>query len=597
MRRPDLVRVLFLLAAASFVGGPARAGDAPTAESRVPRLAVLVVVDQLRADFLERFGARLAAYGNDAGFRRLAREGAVFSDCRHRQGGTFTAPGHATIGSGTYPCVHGIVGNEWIVRGRARSEYCVADADATVFGAPGAAGGERVSVKNFRADSLGDAMKFGLFPRPKVVGVSLKDRSAILTSGRRADAAFWVDPRAGGFVSSDRYPAWREGADAAEIRRAVEARLLGFNEGRLPTFSRPWTLDPRAGTAYGEAEDDDRVEEKDKDGRGGAFPHVSSRKEGSLDLAQIETTPAGHDLLVAFVDEMIPLGAEDPAHPRDALERRLALGAVEGETDLLCVSFSSTDIVGHRYGPESQEAADAFVRLDAALGRLLSLLDAKVGKGRWLLGLTADHGAAPIPEWSQRAGLGGGRLGTSAVKAACDAALGEGVYQDAAEGNVYFTPGSFTADGKVDPEARRRLEERAREALLVVPGVWRVYTRTQLLSGAVPDDGPGRGALLSFDPVRSGDVVLQLAPWWLFERGDAGPKTSHGTPWNYDQRVPLMLAGPGVVPGPRPERASVVDLVATFAALLHVTPPAGCEGRPLLEALDPAYRTASNPLR
>lgn len=151
-------------------------------DARPPRLVVVCVVDQLRADFLERFGARLAAQKGE-GFLRLARKGANYADCRHRHGGTFTGPGHASIASGAYPSAHGIVGNQWLVRGRAKPEYCVADERASIFGAPDVTGAEKVSVKNLRGETLGDAMKLGLTPRSRVIAVSLKDRSAILMGG------------------------------------------------------------------------------------------------------------------------------------------------------------------------------------------------------------------------------------------------------------------------------------------------------------------------------------------------------------------------------------------------------------------------------
>ena len=588
MRRSRFLSSLVALVG-TFTTAPARSDDAKP-DGRPPRLVVLCVVDQLRADYLERFGARLARYGGD-GFLRLAREGAVFSDCRHRHGGTFTGPGHATIGTGAYPSVHGIVGNQWLVRGQKEPEYCVHDESASIFGAKDVTGAAKVGVANLRGDTLGDAMKFGLTPRPKVIGVSIKDRGAILLAGRRADAAFWLDPQLGGFVSSGQYGAWREGPDAAAIKTAVESRLMGFNEGRLATFSKVWERDPRAGAGYEEAEDDARPEENEK-GKGNAFPHAPSLPPGARDVKQIETSPSGNELVEAFVEELIPFGPGDAAHARSVDETRLALGAVEGETDLLCVSFSSTDVIGHRYGPESQEAADALVRLDATIGKFLGFLDAKIGKGRWLFALTADHGAAPIPEWSERVGLGGGRLEPETVKKAVEEALSPDSlgFQGVVEGNVYF-------DRISDPDLRRKAEERVRDALIAAPGIWRVYTRTQLLVGQVPDDGPGRGALLSFDPVRSGDVVFQLAPFWMYGAKDANPKATHGTPWSYDQRVPLILFGPGIVPGPRPERASVVDLVATLTALLHVTPPAGSEGRPLLEAIDLDVWKATIPLK
>ncbi len=584
-----VLAVLAVLAIAP--GRVALADDAPPPR---PRLVVLVSVDQFRAAFLERFGARLSRHGRE-GFRRLAREGAWWQDCRHAHSTTTTGPGHAVLGSGTYACVSGIVGNEWWQRGEGgkpgRPVYCVGDAEATVFGAPGAAGAAKVGPANFRAESLGDAMKAGLSPAPRVVSLALKDRSAILLAGRRADAAFWVDVQAGGFVSCDRYAAWN-GPGGAEARAAADARMRAFDAGVLPAFVKTWSMDPAASGAYEEAAEDARPEE----GPGSTFPHEPRHR---LDIAHLETTPEGNDLLLAFLDAMVPLG--EPAAgeaPRGLDAQRLALAVREGATDLLCLAFSSPDYVGHRYGPYSQEAADDVVRMDATLERLLALLDRRVGKGRWWLALCADHGAQAIPEWADRLGLFAGRVSPNDVATAVAKALvargfsasgGSDPVEAVAEAQVYL---SFAG---VAPESRPAVEAAARDACLALPGVLRAYTRAQLLEGAVPDDALGRGALLAFEPSRSGDVVLQLRPGWVF--AGRSPPATHGQPWAADARVPLFLVGPGILPGGRLEPSCPADVAATFSALLHVTPPAGCSGRVLSEAIDLAAWRASSPLR
>ena len=545
---------------------------------------VLVSVDQLRADFLDRFGARLARYGT-RGFRRLLAEGASWADCRYRHGGTFTGPGHATISTGADPRVHGIVGNEWWDRdakgGAGARVYCVADPDAVLFGAPGTAsgGGEKVSSRNLRVDTLGDAMKVGLPGAPRVIGISLKDRSAILLAGKRADAAFWIDPRAGGFVTNTGYAAWSEGGpeEREAMAHAVEGRLRAYAAQRLPSFFVPWTLDPRAGTGYEEAVPDDRPEE----GKGGTFPHGAERPQERLQA--LEASPSGNDVIVDFLEAVVPLGPVRDAGTRAPDEARLALGARDGVTDLLCLSFSSTDKIGHRYGADSQEAADAFVRLDATIERLLRLLDDRVGPGRWWLALTADHGVAPLPEYAARVGLEAGRVTEQDLREALVPALGEAPFAGVTEGNLYFAADAPVRDVEVGALRDRRARI-AREALLRLPGVFRAYTRAQLLEGRVPDDAQGRGALASFDPVRSGDVVVQLRPYWTW--GGPVPGTTHGQPWAYDRRVPLIVLAHGMRAGARPERAEVNDLVATLSALLHVQPPAGCDGRILSEALD-----------
>ena len=578
---------------------PSRVARADEDDSGRPRLVVLVVVDQLGEDLLERMAPRLHANDQAQGFRRLAREGAWWTDCRLRLSSTSTAAGHATIASGAYPCVHGIVGNRWWERGPAgqagHDVYCVADPAAQVFGAAEAAtAAQRSGPANLRGESIGDALKASLPLAPRVVSVSLKDRAAILLAGRRADACFWLDTRAGGFVACDRFAAFREGSDEqrAGLRKAVEGRLLEFNRTRLGEFVREWTLEEHAPLGYDEAADDARPEE----GEDAAFPHGPLLPD---DVAFAEASPAGNDMLVAFLDALVPLGPAEGGKPRDASGERLALGGRAGATDLLCVSFSSPDLVGRRYGPESQEAADDFVRLDRTLERLLALLDRKVGRGRWLLALTSDHGAAPLPEAAARDGLDAGRVTSAQVVAAVERALasaapaGEDPSARVAgveDGNVYLSVGKALGDA-----GRAGVEATVRSALLEVPGVWRAYTRTQLLDGRVPDDAPGRGAVHSFDASRSGDVVFQLRPHWVL--AGPSPGTASGQPWAYDSRVPLFLLGPGVRACPHLEPASVVDIAATLAALLHVAPPAGCEGRVLAEGISLDTWRTTVPLR
>ena len=561
-------------------------GPAPSAAAPTPRLAVLVVVDQLRLDFLERFAARMKR-NESRGFRRLLLEGASWVDARHRHGGTFTGPGHATISTGTDPSVHGIVGNEWWQRAgvaaKGRRVYCCEDPGAGAFGAPGVEGAAKVGLKNLRAETLGDAMKLAHGGAPRAIGISGKDRSALLLAGRRADAAFWLDAKAGGFVTGTELPAFT-GAAGAPVRAALEPRLLAWNAERLPTFMGPWTLDPRAPTGYDEAEEDARPEE----GHDAAFPHAPHTR---LDFLHLVQSPGGNDALLAFLEAFVPLGPPAQGETRDAAAERLALGAREGVVDLLALSFSATDAIGHRYGAESQEAADAFVRLDDEMARLLDLLDRRVGKGRWWLALSADHGVAPLPEWATRVGLDAGRVRREDVEKALAAGfVGGGAMEDVEDGSIYLS----RIAGQ-DPSLRRLREEGARDALLAVPGVWRVYTRSQLLEGTVPADDPGLAALRSFDPERSGDLVFQLRPGWLF--GGQMPGTTHGQPWGYDARVPIVLFGPGVRPGPRLEPAATVDIAPTLAALMHVGPPGASLGRILLEGIDREAWQATDPLR
>jgi hypothetical protein len=494
----------------------------PAARSGRPRLILLIAVDQMRYDYLTRFRDRF-----NGGLKCLLDQGAVFTNANLEHYPTVTAVGHATMLSGATPALSGIVGNDWYDRETGKNVTSVFDPAAKLLGGKGPAS----SPWRLQVSTLGDELKTA-DRRSRVVGVSFKDRSAILPAGRMADGAFWQDGASRSFVSSTWYfaelPAW----------------VAAFNEGR--------PADRFAGAEW-----------KTADGR--LLKKMPSAPGSELNAA-IYASPFGNELLEAFAEA--------------ALEGE-KLGQREA-TDVLSVSFSSNDAVGHDVGPDSEEVADITVRTDQSIGTLLAAVDRKVGPGQTLVVLTADHGVAPVPEVMVERRMPGGRMTTGdlaePVAAALTAAYGPGKWVEGTAGSGLYLNRSLIRDKKLD---EAEVQARAARVLADVPHVARVFTRAQLLLGQVGSDSACRRVLRSFHAQRSSDVEVLLEPYWM--RADKG--TTHGTPYSYDSHIPLVLLGPGIRRGRYDRAVALNDLAPTLATLLAVETPSGSEGRVLEEAL------------
>jgi hypothetical protein len=535
----------------------------PAAEPAAPRLTVLVVVDQMRADFLDRF----RPYFGEAGFRRLLEGGASYTDCHYRHGYTKTAPGHATILSGVNANVHGIIGNEWLDRTTFVQDSAVADPAAPLVGLPprpgrypnaALAAKAGRSPRNFLGTTVGDRLKARYGAAAKVFGIADKDRAAILTAGPKADGAYWNEE--GIFVTSTYY------------RRELPDWLKDFNASHNAAqfFGRVWErlLDP---SVYDRVQGpDDQPGEQPEEGLPTTFP---KRIDGGLAAPgpafynAFDRTPWSNDLVEQLAERLVTeehLGEDDVP-------------------DLLAVGFSQTDRIGHACGPDSHEVMDSYVRLDLTLARLLAFLDARVGPGRWLLVLTADHGIAPLPErvQAEKGPAAAGRIAPAlldqAVRRALDAAFGPlpgPLYWVVRDGSGYhLNPAALKA--KNLPAERLAAEVRA--ALLREPLIAAAYTRAQL-GAAAPLDAMGEALRLSFHSQRSPDVVfVQQRGFVLRPLG-----TDHGTPYDYDTHVPLLWYGAGVRPGVlHPGTVHVEDIAPTLAGLLGLELPPAAQGRRL----------------
>jgi predicted AlkP superfamily pyrophosphatase or phosphodiesterase len=546
---------------------PRAAAEAAEASQRPaqrrPRLVLLIAVDQFRYDYLERFGDLFGA----GGLRRMLRDGASWAECNFDHVPTETAPGHATMMTGAWPSQTGIIANDWYDRAEGKRVNNVGDDTVRPLG-----GGDKEpasSPRNLLASTLGDQLKMATAGRSRVVGISSKNRGAILPAGRMADAAYWYSTQTGQFVSStyyfDRLPDWVARFNAA---RPADKFFGAKWERLLPAAE----YERRAGP-------DDTPWERGADKRSYVFPHVVDgglKEPGPAFYAALDYSPYSNELVLSLAEAAL------------AAER---LGE-DADTDLLTVSFSANDIVGHRYGPYSQEVMDITLRVDQQIERLLKAVDARVGLSNAVVVFTADHGVAPSPEHATAMRLPGGRVRVTdvltAVRNRIRARYGKPGERDTTEdyvqtfsnGHIYFNRAALDRDGVRQEEVERV----AGEAALAVPGVSRYFTRTQLTAGAVPpSDALARRVLHGYNPRRGGDVVvIQEAYKYL---SDYTAIANHGTPYRYDTHVPLVIMGGGAAPGRYLQPSTPADIAPTLARILNVEPPSNATGRVLSEAI------------
>ncbi len=527
-----------------------------------PALVVVIMIDQFRADYLERFGPHFGP----GGFRRLAEQGATFTDCRYRYAVTKTACGHATVLTGVNPNLHGIISNDWVERETLKRVNCVDDDSAQVVGLPEVRGGAKLPAKlsvraasprRLLATTVGDELKLSRGPGPKVIGVSSKDRSAVLLGGKLADAAYWMDK--GRIVTSTAYmkelPAWVQRFNAT---------------GRIDAyFDKVWDRVLPAAQYEKLVGADDAPGEGAEAGMGTTFPKRVNGGAATLTPAfydAFENSPFKSEVLVDFAREVVE---------HEQLGQR-------GVTDMLCLSFSTNDSVGHTYGPDSHEVMDITLRTDRMLAEFLAFLDARIGLKRCTIVLTADHGAAPLPERVQAmsSGISAGRVDTGRLLKTCEAAL-DSAFGPLAGGQRWLVPDAnqflFAAGVLAEKKvAAVAAENVVRDACRTVDFVDEAYTRSAMLAGDVKG-AYAEATLLSFNRERTGDVYFRVKPYWV----DRKTGTNHGTPYAYDVCVPLLWFGVGVKPGVYSQRVGVDDVAPTLAHILHLLPPPRSEGRQL----------------
>ncbi len=500
-----------------------------------PKLVVGIVIDQMRYEYLPRFWDKFS----EGGFKRLVNDGYLFTNMHYNYFPTYTGPGHASVYTGATPSVHGIVGNSWFSRELGETMYCVSDSTVRTVGGSGAAG--QMSPENLLSTTITDEL-IKAVPGAKVVSVSIKDRSAILPAGHLADGSFWYDYETGNFITSTWY------------RNSLPQWLQNFNRKNLPQqFSKQVWQPLLPLEEYTESNIDSSPYESAFEGEvAPVFPH-----EMSGSLSRIISSPYGNKL-VAELAKAAVTGA--------------GLGTNEA-TDFLAVSFSSTDYVGHRFGPNSIEVADIYLRLDRTIAALLTFLDEQVGQGNYLLFLTADHGAVNVPSSLIDKNLPGGyfssEVAIDSLKGFLKKRYGDQDWiLDYTNQQVYLNRGLINEEGLY----LELVQLHSAQFLKQFEGVASTNTAYNYATVGY-SEGLEEMYQKGFYYGRSGDVYIQLKPGWMDSFYRTG--TSHGSPYNYDTHVPLIFYGWKVPQGKSDNKVVIPQIAPTLSDILHIQFPNG----------------------
>lgn len=518
-----------------------------------PKLVIGIVIDQMRWDYLYRYQDR---YG-EGGFKRLLKQGFSCENTMINYLPSFTAVGHTCIFTGSVPSITGISGNDWVEQSTGQRVYCTDDSTVKSVGAEGPESKEgKMSPRNLLATTITDELMIATNFRSKVVGVSLKDRAAILPAGHTANGAFWMDDSTGKFITSSFYmshlPDWVNNFNKED--RIQQLIKNGWN-----------TLYPK--NTYGQSDTDDQpYEGKFKGDSTTAFPHnlVESYKKGK---GSFRYTPFGNALTLDFAKAAI-----------DGYQ--LGKGAF---TDFLTINCASTDYVGHMFGINSIEVEDTYLRLDQQLADFFQFLDENYGKDQYTVFLTADHGAAhaiwynqnhdiPADYWTAQP-LVDGLNKVLSKKFAVDNLVDTcTIYQ------IVFAMNKINAH-QLDFDAVKKV---SLQYIQQQPGINYAIDMSNIGNTALPE--PIKTMVVNgYNARRSGVIQLVLNPGWFEAHGKTG--TTHGT-WNpYDTHIPLVFMGWGIKHGASNTPVNMTDIAPTLAALLHIQMPSGCIGKPISEVI------------
>lgn len=524
-----------------------------------PRLVVLISIDQFRGDYIRRFNSQFlppTSKGKLGGFRYLMETGADFADAHHNHIPTETGPGHATLMTGSEPCLDGIPGNEWFDRLTKKSIYCVDDANVSVVG-----GGPTspMSPRNLKVTTVGDELKMATNGKAKVVGVSFKDRAAILMAGHAANTVIWFDAAQGTWISSSFY------CPSKQLPTWVQK----LNDEHIPDKATGQTWTPLLpGAAY----DVSRVSPTLKPSSTTLpFEHKVTKRDGKSAYSDFTLSRFGQEFVIQSAERAIKeegLGQDDIP-------------------DVLVINLATNDYLGHAFGPNSPEVQDITIRTDSLLADLFNSIQKQVpgGMDSVVVTLTGDHGVVPIPEdVNQNEKTGAARQSSSAVAKAIDNALsleyGPGKYVlDFEKPNVYLDRTLISSKNIRQEDAQRIAVAAAAE----VPGVYVAFTRAQIMEGRLPQWSWTPLIVNGFHPSLSGDLMVFENPGDYF---GSGTGTGHGSPWFYDSHVPILMRGPGITPGTYTRKVATADIAPTLSYLLGIEPPTGCLGTILKEALE-----------
>ena len=520
-----------------------------------PRLVVGIVVDQMRVDLIYRYWDNFG----DGGFKRLVNEGSFQRNAQFDYAPTETGPGHASVYTGTTPANHGITFNDMFFGAEDTHSYCVVDQNVKGVGCKEGSG--LSSPQNLLASTLADELELATERRSKTIGIALKDRSAILPIGRTGDAAYWFMPDGeGAFVTSTWY------------RNELPEWLIAFNAEKKPLnyLANTWNLSLPIERYHQVLPDDNPYEEPIEGTTSPTLP---------MDLQAIYKATGSAEVI-----KYTPWG--------NTLTTDLALAAMAGEglgadaiTDLLAISYSSTDELGHEVGPRAVELEDMYVRLDKELKRLFTELDQRVGKNEYTVFLTADHGVVDVPQYLKDLKSSAGYVDRKSLKNELNGALikrfGEGDWVRSIRRGHIFLNDSLIQARKVIPEDIQRATV---DHVQLDPNVSVALTAIDLARNQYTE-GVRRIIQRGFMVQRSGDVVMVYRPNYLESYGGSTKGTTHMTPWNYDTQVPVIFFGRGIRHGEILERTSITDIVPTVCAILGISLPNAASGRVVERAL------------
>ena len=536
-----------------------------------PKLILQITVDQLRGDMPAMVLDRL----EPGGFRYLYEQGILYANAHHRHANTETVVGHATLATGADPADHGMIGNIWFDKELNRIVYNIEDARYSLVGEGGGvdknveidptqklAGTEGRSPSTILTTTFSDELALSTNGKAKIFGVSVKDRGAVTMAGH-AGKAFWFSKSKGEFVTStyyyEAYPQW----------------VQEWNSKKLPLqyADTSWNLmHDKSEYIYGDF--DDMAYETNLPGYGVVFPHPFGKADGKLFTTLLTASPAGDELCLKFAEELVV---------------REELGKDE-ITDYLSISFSSTDYVGHLFGPSSLESEDNLLRLDKVLAELLNFIDKQVGLANTLIVLSADHGAAAVPAQLKEFGIDAHYFVPDSLdkERAIEAIKSKyGVAEELISGfnhpYVYLNNEMLKKHGLDVDEVSRAIAAE----LVKFNGIAYAVPSIDLIEGKMPDTRLYQQILRNFNPKRSGDIYLVLEPQWFVNDFDGLTVAStHGSPWRYDTFVPVIFAGNGLAAKSIFREVQTVDIALTLSKYLKIKAPSGATGSPLTEVLD-----------
>jgi len=511
-----------------------------------PKLVVGIVIDQMRYDYIYRYWDK---YGND-GFKKLVNEGFFCRNTNYNYTPTYTGPGHASIYTGTTPAVHGIISNDWFDKASGKMIYCATDKNVNGVGSTSSEG--KSSPVNMLSTTITDELRIASNMKSKVIGIALKDRSAIMPAGHTANAAYWYDGSTGNFITSTFYmqqlPQWVQDFNKKEYAKKY--------------LSQPWSNILPIEQYTESLPDDNKYEKIWKGETKSVFPHNLPElmaQNGGLGL--LRSTPFGNTITKDFAIET--LKAE-----------KMGKG---NATDFLAISFSSPDAIGHNYGPNSVEQEDDYIRLDKDLAELIKFLETEIGKENVLIFLTADHAAPEVPAYLKDLKIPAGYIDEDKmakdIKQFLFKAYGDSLLLSYSNQQAFLNH-KVIEEKKWDIE---KIQNALADFIQKQDHVAEVIT-AKVANNNQFTEGSRYLMQKGYNARRSGDVLVNYEPAYM-DYSRYG--TTHGTPYSYDTHVPLIFYGSGIKPGSTSEQIYITDIAPTLAMLLNIQFPNGCTGKPI----------------